>query len=249
MIRVSDFSKWYDRTRAVDQLSFELEGGAVLGMVGQNGAGKTTTLRTLAGIIPPTSGQLTVGGYDIVKQPQQAKRCIAYVPDEPNLFEYLTVWEHLQFYASAFRVRNWQQKAEELLVKFELTAKRNATASELSRGMRQKVAISTRFLYEPRAILFDEPHSGLDPHGIRTMKQAILDFSRDGVSIIISSHLLSLIDDLCTHLMILDAGTAKFFGTIEELKATYPAVGDDHSLEQIFFQATKAEEGSSLDND
>lgn len=242
MIRVSNFSKWYDKTLAVDELSFELAPGSVLGMVGQNGAGKTTTLRSLAGIIPPTSGLLSVHGFDVVREPTQAKKHVAYVPDEPKLFDYLTVWEHLRFYASAFRVPSWTTKAEQLLDIFELQEKRNSTASELSRGMRQKVAISTRFLYEPQAILFDEPHSGLDPQGIRTMKRMIKEKASTGAAIIISSHLLSMIEDLCTHLIILSKGQSMFLGTIQQLKEKFPAAGNDQSLEQIFFQATQTQE-------
>lgn len=241
MIRVTAFSKWYDKTLAVDELSFELPAGAVLGMVGQNGAGKTTTLRSLAGIIPPTSGTLFINDFDVVQQPTKAKQNVAYVPDEPKLFEYLTVWEHLRFYASAFRIADWQTKAEQLLELFELKNKRHATASELSRGMRQKVAISTRFIYAPKAILFDEPHSGLDPRGIRTMKHAIQERASNGAAIVISSHLLSLIEDLCTHLLIMDKGQARFFGTMQDLKNEYPAAGDDDSLEQVFFKATETE--------
>lgn len=238
MIRLTSFSKNYGDVLAVDELSFELAAGDILGMVGQNGAGKTTTLRSLAGIIPPTSGTLEISGFDILRQPAQAKRKVAYIPDEPKLFEYLTVWEHIRFYAAAYRVSDWQTKARELLEKFELAAKQNTTASELSRGMRQKVAICTRFLYDPKAILFDEPHTGLDPQGIRTLKEAIITRAKDGSAVIVSSHLLSLIDDLCTHLIILNKGQCQFYGTIADLREKYPTAADDDSLEEIFFKAT-----------
>lgn len=238
MIRVENYTKSYRETLAVHGLSFELPAGAILGLVGQNGAGKTTTLRALAGIIGPTDGILSVDGFDVVKQPREAKRRLAYIPDEPRLFEALTVWEHMRFNAAAYQVENWEEKANQLLAKFELTEKQNATARELSRGMKQKVAICCGFLHDPSAILFDEPHTGLDPQGIRTMKQSVEFRAGQGAAVIVSSHLLSLIEDLCSHLLILSKGKSLFFGSIEELRSRYPELGDDNSLEQIFFRAT-----------
>lgn len=238
MIRVENFSKLYDQTVAVDTLSFEVPSGAIFALVGQNGAGKTTTLRTLSGIIPPTSGSLSVDGHDIVSDALQAKKLMAYVPDEPKLFESLTVWEHLMFYASAYQVENWESKAEGLLSDFELLEKKNVVARELSRGMRQKVAICSNFIFDPKAILFDEPHTGLDPQGIRTMKNLIESRARKGAAVIVSSHLLSLLEDLCTHILILISGRCEFCGTLDELRSAHPDLQDDNTLEQIFFRAT-----------
>jgi ABC-2 type transport system ATP-binding protein len=132
----------------------------VLGVVGPNGAGKTTTMRALCGIIPPSGGRLSVAGHDIVEDPIGAKSQLAFIPDEPQLFDVLTVWEHLEFTASIYRVANFADEAERLLEKFELTEKRNTIAQELSRGMRQKVAICCGYLHQPKAIIFDEPLSG-----------------------------------------------------------------------------------------
>lgn len=238
MIRVENFTKLYGQTIAVDNLSFEVPRGAIFALVGQNGAGKTTTLRTLSGIIPPTSGSLAVDGHDIVKDALQAKKILAYVPDEPKLFETLTVWEHLMFYASAYQVENWESKAEGLLSDFELLEKKNVVARELSRGMRQKVAICSNFIFDPKAILFDEPHTGLDPQGIRTMKNLIESRAREGAAVIVSSHLLSLLEDLCTHILILIGGRSEFCGTMDELRNEHPDLEDDNSLEKIFFRAT-----------
>src|SRR5439155_17177657 len=133
------------------------------GLVGPNGAGKTTTLRALAGILAPTRGRLLIAGHDILDDPLRAKSEMAYVPDEPQLFERLTVWEHFRFVASVYRVGDWKPVAERLLVRLELAEKRDALAMELSRGMKQKVAIGCGLLHAPRAILFDEPMTGLDP--------------------------------------------------------------------------------------
>src|SRR5579859_4944724 len=138
---VQEFHKSYNQTVAVQGLSFTVMPRQILGLLGPNGAGKTTTMRAICGIIPPTYGRLMVAGHDVVTEPVKAKRELAYVPDDPHLFDTLTVWEHLEFTASAYRVRNFAPAAEELIARFELTEKRNTLAQELSRGMRQKVAI------------------------------------------------------------------------------------------------------------
>ncbi len=180
MIHVQEYHKAYRETIAVDGLSFEVPAGAILGLVGPNGAGKTTTLRALAGIIRPTRGRLWVAGHDVVNDPVAAKRELAYIPDDPKLFDALTIWEHLQFIASAYRVADFAPKGEALLRQFELEEKRNTMAQELSRGMRQKVAICCAYLHDPRAILFDEPLTGLDPYAIRTLKASIAERAAGG---------------------------------------------------------------------
>ena len=239
MITVEDFHKAYRDTLAVAGLSFEVSGSEILGLVGPNGAGKTTTLRAITGIIPPTKGTLRVNGHDVVADPVAAKRDIAYIPDDPRLFDALTVWEHLEFTASAYRVANFKPVADRLLQEFELTEQRNTIAQELSRGMRQKVSICCAYLYEPKVILYDEPLTGLDPRGIRTLKQSVVDRARKGVAIVISSHLLSLIEDLCTHLLILHRGKRLFFGRVSDARTAFAQMGADASLEDVFFHATE----------
>lgn len=239
MIRVIDYHKAYRETIAVDGLSFEVPPGAVLGLVGPNGAGKTTTLRALAGIIRPTRGRLFVAGHDVVHDPVAAKRELAYIPDDPKLFDALTVWEHLQFMAAAYRVLDFQPKAEALLRQFELEPKRNTMAQELSRGMRQKVAICCAYLHDPRVILFDEPLTGLDPYAIRTLKSSIAERAAAGAAVMVSSHLLSLVEDRCTHLLILHRGKCLFSGTLDEARARYAGLRGDASLEEVFFRATE----------
>lgn len=239
MISVSHFYKTYRDTVAVEDLSFEVNAGEILGLVGPNGAGKTSTLRSIAGIIPPTGGTLTVAGHDIVSDPIAAKRKLAYVPDDPKLFDTLTVWEHLEFVAAAYRVCDWRERGETLLHRFDLTGKRTTVAQELSRGMRQKVAICCAYLHDPQVIMFDEPHVGLDPRGIRTMKDSILERVKLGASVVVSSHLLELVEDMCTHLLILHKGKKVFFGRMDEARTAFSGVGGDASLEEIFFHATE----------
>ena len=238
MIQVDNYHKSYRETIAVAGLSFNVQAGQILGLLGPNGAGKTTTLRAIAGIIPPTQGTLSVSGWDIVTQPVDAKRELAYVPDDPKLFDALTVYEHLEFIASAYDVNDWRVEADKLLAQFELQEHRNKLAQELSRGMRQKVAICCAYLHNPKAILVDEPLTGLDPHGIRTMKQSLRDRAAAGAAVIVSSHLLALVEDLCTHLLILHRGQSLFFGRVDEARTAFAGT-EDRSLEDVFFRATE----------
>jgi len=237
-IVVEDFHKNYDKTIAVAGISFQVEAGEILGLVGPNGASKTTTLRALAGILRPTRGRIVIAGHDLAHEPIAAKAALAYVPDDPHLFEQLTVWEHLRFIAAAYRVRDWQPSALELLTQFELTEKRNALAAELSRGMRQKLAICCGYLHQPRAVLLDEPLTGLDPHGIRTMKESIGKRAATGTAFIISSHLLSLIEDLCTSVLVLHRGQQLLHGKLADLRREANRDGRQETLEDLFFRLT-----------
>ncbi len=246
MIVVDQLHKAYRQTVAVEGLSFRVESGQILGLLGPNGAGKTTTMRAIAGVIPPTGGHLSVAGYDLASEPVEAKRRLAYVPDDPHLFEALTVWEHLVFIAAAYHVAGFEARAEQLLRQFELTEKRDALAGELSRGMRQKVAICCAYLYEPRAILFDEPLTGLDPRGIRTMKASVRDRAAAGAAVVVSSHLLGLVEDLCTHLLILHRGRPLFWGPVAEARAAFAGMDADASLEEVFFRATEGQPSAAV---
>ncbi len=239
MIEVIDYHKNYYQTPAVAGLSFSVQPGEILGLLGPNGAGKTTTMRAITGIIPPTRGSLRVAGHDVVTDPVAAKSALAYVPDDPRLFDALTVWEHLEFVAAAYRLTDWKDPAARLLERFELTPKRDAVAHDLSRGMRQKAALCMAYLHQPKAILLDEPMTGLDPRGIRTLKESVVERARDGASVLISSHLLALVEDLCTHLLILHHGKSLFFGRVAEARTAFASVGKDASLEDVFFSATE----------
>lgn len=241
-IVVQAYHKTYGPTVAVQGITFSVAPGEILGLVGPNGAGKTTTMRALAGILTPSSGRLLIAGHDVAREPVAAKMALAYVPDDPNLFDNLTVWEHLRFIASAYRVNNWRPQAEILLEQFELTEKRNALASELSRGMRQKVAICCGYLHNPSAILLDEPLTGLDPRGIRTMQESIRGRAAAGAAVMVSSHLLSLVEDLCTSVLILHRGRMLVHGTLPDLRRQIDESGRHESLEDLFFRLTETDD-------
>jgi ABC-2 type transport system ATP-binding protein len=238
-IVVDNYHKNYDQTIAVAGITFTVAPGEILGLVGPNGAGKTTTLRALAGILAPTRGRLSVDGHDLAREPVAAKSVLAYVPDEPRLFEQLTIWEHFRFIASAYRLHDWTTRAEAFLIQFELTEKRHTLAAELSRGMRQKVAICCGYLHQPRAVLLDEPLTGLDPRGIRTMKESILQQANGGTAFIISSHLLSVIEDLCTTVLVLHHGKQLLHGKIADLRRQISESGRHETLEDVFFRLTE----------
>ena len=249
MIQVENFSKSYEKIPAVDDLSFEVAGGSILGLVGPNGSGKTTTLRVLAGVLPTSSGTLRVAGYDVAAAPLEAKRRLAFIPDVPHLFENLTVWEHLEFTARVYRLQEevWQRAAEELLAEFELLDQRQKMADQLSLGMSQKVVMCCALLHDPEVLLLDEPLTGLDPRGIRTLYRALAQRARDGASVVLSTHLLGQIGDLCDRFLILKEGRRIAYGSRSDIHTSLPSLEGGASLEEIFFEATEGEAGSSLE--
>lgn len=238
MIEVDSLTKLYGEFVAVDGLSFSVQAGEVMGLVGPNGAGKTTTLRCLAGIIPPTRGSIRICGHDLARDPIAAKKILAWFTDEPRLFEYLTVEQHLAFTARIYQVGDYLPAARQLLEELELADKRNCLPGELSRGMKQKLVIACGLLHDPRVIYFDEPLTGLDPLGIRRMKDSILKRARAGAAIIISSHLLHLVQEICSHILILKNGRKVGAGTIQEISRQFSDETGAANLESVFFRAT-----------
>jgi ABC-2 type transport system ATP-binding protein len=223
---------------AVDDLSFRVDAGEVVGLIGPNGAGKTTTLRALAGILRPTSGQVTIDGHDIVTDAIAAKRHLAFMPDEPHLFEYLTVEEHLRLVARLYQVEDFDRRARVLLEELELTGKERALPGELSRGMRQKTVIACGLVRNASTLLFDEPLTGLDPAGIHRMRETIVARAKAGASILVSSHLLHLVEEICTRVVIMDRGRKLADGTVAELAARADLAAAGSNLEDIFLRVT-----------
>jgi ABC-2 type transport system ATP-binding protein len=238
MIEAQGLTKLYGAFVAVNDLSFVVRPGEVMGLVGPNGAGKTTTLRCLAGIIPATRGTIRICGNDLAQAPVAAKRQLAFLTDEPRLFDYLTVWQHLNFVARIYQVANFEPLARTLLAELELADKRDQLPGELSRGMKQKLAIACGLLHSPRVIYFDEPLTGLDPYGIRRMKDSILKRAQDGAAIIVSSHLLHLVEEICSHILILKDGRKVIDGTLADITRKFSGQPGDASLEDVFFRAT-----------
>ena len=237
VLEVESLSKRYEGAEAVRDLSFSAAAGEILGLVGPNGAGKTTTLRTIAGILPIQAGRVRIGGRDLAREEVAAKRLLAWVPDDPQPFDTLTVEEHLEFTAALHQLGEWRARAEDLLALHELVEKRAALGGELSRGMRQKLALCQAWLPRPRLMLLDEPLSGLDPRGIRSAREAIRALAASGTAVLLSSHQLELIEALADRILILHRGERVFLGTLAEARATHVGAAGT-SLEEIFLAAT-----------
>jgi len=237
LIQVRRLTKRYGDFTAVDDLSFEVKPGEVLGLLGPNGAGKTTTLRSVTGIIPYSSGSVHIAGHDLKKDPVPAKRELAFIPDDPQFFEHLTVSEHLAFMARLYGVSNAVDIGDNLLSRLELDDRRDSLPSQLSRGMRQKLAIACALIHSPKLILFDEPLTGLDPGGMRRMKAQLREEASNGAAIVLSSHLLHLVEELATRLLVVANGRCVATGPIKEIAAHRPEL-EGQGLEDIFLALT-----------
>lgn len=235
MVEVHGLRKLYEHHLAVDGVSFAIAPGQICGLVGPNGAGKTTTMRCLAGLILATEGSVRIAGHDLHDDPLYIKRRLAYVPDDPPLFDDLSVGQHLEFIGRVYRVPGAQDKAIELLEQFDLLHKYDAAATTLSRGMRQKLAVCCGYLFDPQVLLLDEPLTGLDPPGIRTLLDSVRARAAAGAAVIISSHLLAMIEEVCTHVLVMKQGRTEFFGAADDLRTRFPEV---RSLEDAYFAAT-----------
>ena len=242
MIEVTTLTKRYGQFTAVRDLSFTVRPGEVFGLLGPNGAGKTSTLRCLAGIIPASAGTVRIAGHDVATDAVAAKRALAFFPDEPRLFEYLTVRQHLNFVARIYGVADHEGIAQPLLEEFEIADKAGQLPGELSRGMKQKLAIACGLLHAPRVMFFDEPLTGLDPLGIRRMKNSIVKRAREGATIVLSSHLLHLLEEVCSHVLILKKGEKIADGTLAEVATRFGNGDANVNLEEVFIRATGGSE-------
>jgi ABC-2 type transport system ATP-binding protein len=184
-----------------------------------------------------------VGGHDLATDPVAAKRLLALVPDEPHLFEYLTVEEHLRFVGRLYQVADVDTRIPGLLDELELAAKRGALPGELSRGMKQKLAIACGLVHQPSALLLDEPLTGLDPVGIRRLKATIATRAEAGAAVILSSHLLHLVEEICTRVLVMHQGRAIAVGTIAEIVASRPALMGKR-LEDVFLELISPDGGA-----
>ena len=232
MIEALALTRRYGGRVAVRELSFAVRPGEVVGLLGPNGAGKTTTLRMLAGVLRPTSGTARISGHDIVAEALAAKRRLAFVPDEPRFFDYLTVEEHLRFVARVHGVREVEPHLQHLAEHTTVGARLAAFPSELSRGMRQELALSCALIHEPVALLLDEPLTGLDPIAIRRTKNVVRAAAARGTCILLSSHLLHLVAELCERIVLLREGQSVAQGTIADLARDRALEG--RPLEELF---------------
>lgn len=221
MISVDELRVDYGNFCAVEELSFTVSEGEVFGLIGPNGAGKTSTMRALVGLLTPTYGAINIAGFDIREEPQAVGQVLGFMPDFPPVYEDLLVWEFLDLFAASYFIPKPRRKSEILhrLEQVGLTEKRNSLVGSLSRGMRQRLMLAKTLLPEPKVLLLDEPASGMDPHGRAQMKQVIRDFADDGGTVLVSSHILSEMDEFCTSIGIMERGQMVVSGKVDEIAA------------------------------
>lgn len=231
MLQITHLTKMYGDYAAVNDLSLHIAPGEIYGFIGHNGAGKTTTLKSIAGILAFDQGEITVGGFDIQKDPLSAKRLMAYIPDNPDLYDYMTAIQYLNFIADIFGV---SQADREARIKkygdmFELTEKLAQPIGAYSHGMKQKLAVMGALIHEPKLILMDEPFVGLDPTAAFLLKQTMREICDNGGAIFFSTHVLEVAEKLCDKIAIIKAGKLIRSGTMDEVRG-------DESLEEVFLE-------------
>ncbi len=231
MLKIEHLTKTYGEKKAVDDLSLHILPGEIYGFIGHNGAGKTTTLRSVAGILQFDSGEITIDGVALKNDPLTCKRRLAYIPDNPDLYEYMTGIQYLNFIADIFAVPAGlrRERIAKYADLFELTADLAQPVSAYSHGMKQKLAIISAWLHAPRLILMDEPFVGLDPKAAHILKGMMRELCDDGGAIFFSTHVLEVAEKLCDKVAIIKAGKLIRSGTMEEVR------GDD-SLEEVFLE-------------
>ena len=238
MIEIINLTKRYGNITAISNLNLTIPSGQFFGFLGPNGAGKTTTIKTIAGLLKPTSGMVKVEGFDIQKQPLQAKRMLGFIPDKPFIYEKLTGREFLQFVAGLYEVNGneVETRIAQLLEMFELTDWADELVESYSHGMRQKIVMSSALIHQPKVLVVDEPMVGLDPKGARQVKRIFKDICARGTTIFMSTHTLEIAEQMCDYIAIIQKGAIIAQGTIGELRIT--AKTGMTSLEDIFLELT-----------
>ena len=245
-IKLFNLAKSYGKTAAVKGVDLEVAKGELFGFLGPNGAGKTTTIKMITGLLEPTSGYAELNGINIWERPIEAKKLIAYVPDQTNLYPKLTGWDYLQFIGSVFRVpeEKFQAKAEELLHTFGLSDRADELIESYSHGMKQKIAICGALVHEPDILFLDEPTVGLDPKSARNLKNLLRKLCDQGMTAFITTHILEIAEQMCDRIGIISEGDIIALGTMEELRTLDGRT--EGSLEDIFLELTGGEDQQAL---
>ena len=241
MIELNDLTKRYGSTLAVDRLSLSVEKGEIFGFIGPNGAGKTTTIRMMAGVLGPTAGRVRISGIDMDSEPEAAKRLIGFIPDRPFLYEKLTGMEFLRFVSDLYGFTDglFRKRAEELLIQFSLYDWSDHLIEAYSHGMKQRLIIASALLHEPKVIIVDEPMVGLDPAGIRMVKDLLRELAGGGTTIFMSTHTLEIAEDLCNRIGVIHHGRLVALGSTGDLRGTAQLREGD--LEEVFLRLTGKE--------
>ncbi len=238
MIELENVTKRYGQRTAVDQLTLSVPRGEVFAFLGPNGAGKTTTIKMMVGLLLPTLGTVTLSGYDVAKQPREAKSQLGYVPDQPELYDKLTGREFLSFVGEMYGMHRDEAGAEieRLAAIFDLTPFYDRLTESYSHGMKQRVAFASALLHKPSILMLDEPMVGLDPKTMRLVKDLIGEKSDDGLTVFMSTHTLSVAEEVADRIGVIDHGKLLFLGTVDELRDRLSVKAS--SLETLFLQLT-----------
>ena len=238
MIRTDRLRKQFGATTAVDDLTLAVAEGEFFCFLGPNGAGKTTTIKLLTGLLRPSGGRALVGGFDIGTQPVEAKRLLGYIPDQPYLYEKLTGREFMRFVAGLYGMEEagLPRRIAEFLEVFEVAGSADHLIADLSHGTRQKLAFAATFLHEPRVVVVDEPWVGLDPRSIRTVKTYLRERTREGTTVFMSTHTLSIAEEMADRIGIIHNGRLLALGSVDEIKALASHPG---TLEDVFLELTR----------
>ncbi|HOZ46960.1 MAG TPA: ABC transporter ATP-binding protein [Candidatus Hydrogenedentes bacterium] len=240
MIKTEKLTKHFGEKVAVDALTLTVNEGEFFCFLGPNGAGKTTTIKMLTGLLQPSGGRAVLGGFNIQQQPVEAKRVIGYIPDSPFLYEKLTGNEFIRFVAGLYQMRDGQaaQRAEGLLRMFGIADVADQLIEDYSHGMRQKLSFVSCFLHEPRIVIVDEPWVGLDPKNIRFVKDFLRERTREGTTVFMSTHTLSIAEEVADRIGIINRGRLLHTGTVAEIRALAKNPG---TLEDVFLELTHEE--------
>jgi len=240
MIELNRVTKKYGTKTAVEQLSLNIEVGELFAFLGPNGAGKTTTIKLLCGLLFPTEGTVRVGGFDLVQEGDRARQLISYVPDQPYLYEKLTGREFLQFIADMYGLERGhaRKRIDEVIELFELAEFVDDLTERYSHGMRQRTVFASALLHEPKVLIVDEPTVGLDPASVRKLKNILVDQTRGGTTVFLSTHSLDIVQELATRIGIIHQGRLIGCGSLETLRKQAALVG---TLEEVFLKLTEEE--------
>ena len=220
MIEIKNLTKHYGRLAALVDLNLSIAPGTIFGFIGPNGAGKTTTMRILATLLAPNAGKASIDGIDVVRDGKKVRRMVGYMPDFIGVYDDLKVFEYLEFFAAAFDIPRQKRKAivDGVLELTDLTVKRGSTVDSLSRGMGQRLQIARVLIHDPKVLILDEPASGLDPRARIEIRELLRELKRMGKTIMISSHILSELEEMCDQIGIVEHGRLVFSGTMDEIR-------------------------------
>jgi ABC-2 type transport system ATP-binding protein len=238
MIELTDLSKHYGPNKAVDRLNLKVSRGEIFGFIGPNGAGKTTTIKMMGGLIAPTNGSVVIDGVNMALEPEKAKKKIGLIPDRPFLYDKLTGMEFLKFIADIFGVASlsFEEKAHQWLEMFSLMDRAHELIESYSHGMKQRLIMAGALIRDPLIIIVDEPMVGLDPKGIQMVKTLFYNLAEKGTTVFMSTHTLTLAEDICNRIGIIHKGRLIASGTVDELKENIKI--QEANLERVFFEYT-----------